>query len=94
MRNFGITVPYPQSFSVKEVSSDKEDNLQELTCLFTPVGEKKTKKQKNLSKHSHLAKSLSWLKEVFVFQSATSNTTFCLRVTHISILDMVDYYVK
>lgn len=52
------------------------------------------KKKRNLSKHSHLPKAFSCLKEVFVFQSATSNTTFWLRVTHASILDMIDDYVK
>lgn len=55
MRTFSITAPYPQSFNLKEVSSEKEDNLQELTCLFTPVG-----KKGNLSKHSHLAKAFSF----------------------------------
>lgn len=40
MRTFSITVPYTHSFSLKEVSSKKEDNLQELTCLFTPVKKK------------------------------------------------------
>lgn len=71
MRTFSITVPYPQSFSLKKVNSKKEDNVQELTCLFTPV-----EKKRNLSKHSHLPKAFSCLKEVFVFQSATSNTAF------------------
>lgn len=51
-------------------------------------------KKRNLSKHSHLAKVFSCLKEVLVFQSATSNTTFWVRVTCISLQDMVDHYVK
>lgn len=45
MRTFSITVPYPQSFSLKKVNSKKEDSLQELTCLFTPVEKKKEFKQ-------------------------------------------------